>query len=65
MSYVPYRKYIKSLPEGELTTRSFAPLDHELDKEQLNAEATCSVVRVGFCTTAHGDTAEPDIKITR
>ena len=59
------QKYNQSLPEGEPTTRSFTPLDHELDKEQLNAEATCNVVRVGFWTTAHGDNAEPDIKITR
>ena len=53
------------LPEGEPTTRSFAPLGHELDIEQLNAEATCRVVRVGLRTTAHGDSADPDIKITR
>ena len=53
------------IPEDEPTTRLFGPRDHEFDKEQLNAEATCIVVRVGFWTTAHGDNAEPDIKITR
>ena len=49
----------------EPTTRLLGALDHEFDKEQLNAEATCIVVRVGFWTTAHGDNAEPDIKTTR
>ena len=59
------RNFQLYLPEGEPTTISFVPLDHVLDKEQLNAEATCIVVRVGFRTTAHGDNAEPDIRITR
>ena len=57
--------YFIKLPDDDPTTRSSEPLDHELDSEQLKADATCRVVCLGFRTTAHGDKAEPDIKITR
>ena len=57
--------YFPKLPDDDPTTRSSETLDHELDSEQLKADATCRVVCLGFRTTAHGDKAEPDIKITR
>ena len=64
--FLALQKYnLNYVPEEEPTTRLLGALDHEFDKEQLNAEATCIVVRVGFWTTAHGDNAEPDIKTTR
>ena len=63
--HLSWPKSTNYLHDGDPTTKSLVPLDQELDKEQLNAEATCRVARVGFRTTAHGDNADPDIKITR
>ena len=39
--YISCTKSIIYLHDGDPTTKSLVPLDQELDKEQLNAEATC------------------------